>query len=190
MYYIGLDLGQRHDHSAIVIVERRDHLRLVRFVERVPLGVAYPKIVEGIRRLVLQPHLRGNCVLVVDATGVGAPVVDMLRRAGLGCEIIAVTITGGDRETRKCVPKQDLIAGLQTLVEQQYLRIAKNLKHAHLLLREMENMKAARSETGHVRMGAEGARDHDDLVIALALACWRAARRENGFGPALLPVYV
>jgi hypothetical protein len=152
--------------------------------------VAYPKIVEGVRRLVLQQRLRGNCALVVDSTGVGAPVVDMLRRAGLGCEIAAVTITGGERETRKCVPKQDLIAGLQTLVEQQYLRIAKSLKHTHLLLRELENMKATRSEAGHMRMNADGAGEHDDLVIALALACWRAGRRENGFGPGLLPVYI
>ncbi|HEX4276856.1 MAG TPA: hypothetical protein VHZ74_15980 [Bryobacteraceae bacterium] len=30
-------------------------------------------------------------------------------------------------------------------------------------------------------------REHDDLVIALALACWRARRRENHFGEGRLP---
>jgi hypothetical protein len=29
--------------------------------------------------------------------------------------------------------------------------------------------------------------EHDDLVIALALACWRARRREIGFGTRRLP---
>jgi hypothetical protein len=33
-----------------------------------------------------------------------------------------------------------------------------------------------------VRIGADGYGEHDDLVIALALAVWRAKRRENGFG--------
>ena len=43
----------------------------------------------------------GQCELVVDATGVGAPVVDMLRAAGLGCDISSVTITGGEKETAR-----------------------------------------------------------------------------------------
>jgi hypothetical protein len=38
-----------------------------------------------------------------------------------------------------------------------------------------------------VRMGADGYGEHDDLVIALALACWRARRREVVFGTQRLP---
>ncbi|HWC95718.1 MAG TPA: hypothetical protein VG456_03180, partial [Candidatus Sulfopaludibacter sp.] len=37
------------------------------------------------------------------------------------------------------------------------------------------------------RIGAEGAGQHDDLVIALALACWRARRPRIGYGPGVLP---
>ena len=33
------------------------------------------------------------------------------------------------------------------------------------------------ASAGRVRMGAEGCGEHDDPVIALALACWRARRR-------------
>jgi hypothetical protein len=33
-----------------------------------------------------------------------------------------------------------------------------------------------------VRLGADGCGEHDDLVIALALACWRAKRGQIGFG--------
>lgn len=62
--------------------------------------------------------------MVVDGTGVGAPVVDMLRAAGLGCEITAVSITGGDRESRRGVPKRDLIARVQLALEKGELRIA------------------------------------------------------------------
>ena len=60
--------------------------------------------------------MAGQVAVVVDATGVGAPVVEMLRGARLGCEICAVTITSGDRENETPsgwnVPKQDLIAAM------------------------------------------------------------------------------
>jgi hypothetical protein len=40
-----------------------------------------------------------NVKVVVDATGVGAPVVDLLKQAGLGCQVIPVVITGADMES-------------------------------------------------------------------------------------------
>src|SRR5580700_7762715 len=107
MYFLGLDLGQKRDHSALAVVERVDHRRafqgtafeklLVRYVERMPLGTPYPQVVERVREIVSSEELRGDCVLAVDATGVGAPVVDMLRAARLGCDLTAWTITGGER---------------------------------------------------------------------------------------------
>jgi hypothetical protein len=93
----------------------------VRHLERVPLGTTYPGIVERTRQIANHDPLLGQCALAVDGTGLGAPVVDMLRTAHLGCEISAVTITNGDREHRagqsSSVPKYDLIAGLQLLLE-------------------------------------------------------------------------
>ena len=73
---------------------------LVRFAERMALGTPYPKVVERVRQIVQSDELAGNCALAVDATGVGAPVVDMLRAARLGCELTAITITGGEQGTR------------------------------------------------------------------------------------------
>src|ERR1019366_929588 len=92
-FYLGLDLGQRQDHSAIAVVEKLEQGRpygepvfealLVRHAERVPLGTTYPEVVERVRTLLETPEIEGQCELVVDATGVGAPVVDLLRLAGL-----------------------------------------------------------------------------------------------------------
>jgi hypothetical protein len=53
--------------------------------------------------------------LIVDQTGVGRPVVDLLRRAGL--RLIAATITSADAESRVGndewrVPKNLLVTGL------------------------------------------------------------------------------
>jgi hypothetical protein len=134
-YFIGLDLGQRRDYTAIAVVERLERPRpygetefealLVRHAERLPLGTRYPAVVDRVRELTYLPELMGRCELIVDATGVGTPIVDLLRAERLGSSLAAVTITSGGRE----------------------------------------------------RMGAEGAGQHDDLVMALALACWKGRRR-------------
>ena len=181
MHFIGLDLGQKRDYSAVVVVERIEHRRafqatafdrlLVRWVERMALGTPYPAVVERMREIVRSDELCGDCVLVVDATGVGAPVVDMLRAARLGCEVMAVTMTGGGREHGGSVPKRDLLAGVEVLLEKGQLRIGR-VREASRLGRELMAM----------RTGKDGG-EHDDLVIALALACWRAqGRRTNGEG--------
>ena len=100
MFYLGLDLGKKHDHTAVAIVERRGESLLVRHLERVALGTPYTGVVARVQEIVERTECEGRCAVVVDGTGVGEPVVDVLRRAGLGCEITAVTITGGERESR------------------------------------------------------------------------------------------
>lgn len=195
MFAIGLDLGQKRDHTAIVVVERQrrhrylvgpDKEMLVRAAERLPLGMAYGEIVEVVRHVVrlLSAQLGPQevCKLAVDATGVGKPVVDALREAQLGCSMTAVTITRGDKQHYRSgegsamnVPKQNLIAGLQLALDQGELRIAGKMAGAGTLRRELLDVQMQRREGGGVRIGAvEGGGRHDDLVIALALAVWRA----------------
>lgn len=152
MYYVGLDLGQKRDYSAVIVVGTAFEKLLVRFAERMPLGMPYPNVVERVRTIVRSDELLGNCVLVVDATGVGAPVVDMLRAAELDCEICAVTITGGARGgTKGSVPKQDLIALVQMLLESGKLRIGK-LREAAGLVRELKSVRTSVRSSG--RFGA------------------------------------
>ena len=53
MFYLGLDLGKKHDHTAIAIVEKRMHTTLlVRHLERVELGTPYPAVVARIGEIV------------------------------------------------------------------------------------------------------------------------------------------
>jgi hypothetical protein len=188
MFYIGVDLGQTRDYSAIAVVQKESvrkenalppHL-LVRRVERIALGTPYPLVAARIRALTHEHPFYGRCALAVDATGVGAPVVDMLREPGLACDLAAVTITGGTRESRRGylhfnVPKRDLISGVQLALEKGLLRIAGGMKEAASLIGELTAMQIGAS-TG----------EHDDLVLALALACWRA-RRKSVWGGGRLP---
>ena len=191
MFYIGLDLGQKVDPSAVVVVERIDHRRafqptaferlVVRYVERMPLGMPYPRVMERVRRIVEADPLQGNCALAVDATGVGAPVVDMLERAGLGCSVWAFTITGGERSSGESVAKRDLMAEVQVLLESGMLTIGQVAEQARLV-KELSDVRMTVGAGGRTRLGADGYGEHDDLAIALALACWKASEgRRSGY---------
>ncbi len=83
------------------------------------------------------------------------------------------------------MPKRDLIAGVQVLLEQGELKISKKLRESWALVKELLDVRMTSTGAGKVRLGADGGK-HDDLVIALALACWRARRKSNGYGPVRL----
>src|SRR2546430_7217908 len=192
-YFVGLDLGQSRDHSALAVVERAEILLdldyvtyerrramryRVRFLERVRLGTPYPDVVGRVREVLRRPALAGRCTLVMDATGVGAPVLDLLRRANLGCRIAPVILTGGERESHAGglwhVPKRDLITGLQVMLEKRELGLPAKLAASRTLARELAEVEARTTSRGGTSFGAWREGQHDDLVIAAALACWRA----------------
>jgi hypothetical protein len=196
-YAIGVDLGQRQDHSAVAVVEHRrvftgerdpvtwelksKVLRSVRHLERVPLGTSYEDVAQRVAWLARSPELAGRCAVVMDATGVGAPVVEMVRKARAGCPMVPVVITGGESETHgggyQRVPKKDLIAGLQISVDQGELWIAEQLEEGDTLLEEMRSMRMSMSPTGRERFGATEEGAHDDLVLAVALGVWWLRKR-------------
>jgi hypothetical protein len=199
-YFVGLDLGQSQDHSALAVVEhveliqedrdavtyerRRERRCRVRFLERVALGTSYPAVVERVRTVVRRGAVAGRCTLVMDATGVGAAVLDLLRGAGLGCGIEPVILTGGERERYKAgawrLPKRDLITGLRVMLEKRELGLSRRVAGADLLARELGAMASRATSSGRVSFGAWQAGEHDDLVVATALACWRARRKSGG----------
>jgi phage FluMu gp28-like protein len=183
-FIVALDLGKIHDHSAYVICEYCQGELLIHAGERVPLGTPYTDVVEIMRKVLQSPRLRQRCTLVVDASGVGEPVVEMLRRADLGCGVTPVKITPGvmARAGRSSgyqhVPKLDLMAGLQVALQEGTLKIAKKMKNAGSLVKGLMDVRVRVNGS----MGADGAGKHDDLVIAVALACWRAKRGQNDWG--------
>ena len=79
------------------------------------------------------------------------------------------------------------MAGLQVLLEKDQLKIARGLRELGALMRELTDVRSTTRSSGRVRLGADGCGEHDDLVIALALACWRAKSQQIGFGPGILP---
>jgi len=78
------------------------------------------------------------------------------------------------------VPKLDLLAGLRGLLERGELVIARGMRETGTLLRELGDVRAEVKSRGRVRLGADGFGQHDDVVIAVALACWAAGKETHG----------
>ena len=182
-YTVGVDLGQVADFTAVAVLQegpsRHYALRhLVRLRNR-----PYPEIVNGIRLLVRR--LPGTPCLAVDATGVGRPVIDMMREARIDADLYPVTITGGDAVTRDGfeyrVPKRGLCSCVAVLLQTGRLRIARNLPHAQTLERELTRFRVKISPDGHDSYAAWREADHDDLVLAVAVACWMNEHGQDGY---------
>ena len=194
-FVLGVDVGQAKDFTALVLLERRypapdpDPNRIViaadmslacAFIERPALRTSYPAVVERVAEVLAKPRLRGRCDLVVDYTGVGRPIVDMMRGASLPVQ--PVTITGGHKETFDDeegawrVPKRDLVSRLLTMVDSGRLKFAPKLELAGTLAKELDAFRPKTSAHGHSNYESWREGVHDDLVLALALATWWALK--------------
>jgi hypothetical protein len=179
-YFVGLDLGLRRDPTALVVVERiaratgeydrvlmchvMETLYVVRQVRWYPLETPYVQIPVEVRQ-VMQGLSEGvSKTLTVDATGVGAPVVELLKKAGFTARMRPVVITGGESVGKlphaETVPRRVLLENLRILLENQSVRFPKGLDNWEDLRREL------------LGLGRAGSRERDDMAFALALACW------------------
>jgi hypothetical protein len=171
----------------------------IRHLQRFPLGTPYPEIA---RKVVDIMGSLGGGILAIDATGVGAAVVDLFWEAGL--TPYAITITGGRTPTNKAedevkkkggayvspslrdvlswtVPKRDLVGVLAVGLQNHIIRISGSLPDARTLTDELLNFKVKINEkTAHDSYEAWREGVHDDLVLSVAIGLWVA--REFGGG--------
>ena len=211
-FFLGLDLGQAQDPTAVAILEwralpgtekietwgilragatRDTPRREVRvtvtdpgaaafacgYLKRLRLGTPYPAVADHVIALLETAPLKGQTQLVVDATGVGRPVVDMLRQRGL--TPVAITITGGDSVTYDRgyrVPARDLIGSVQVLLQTDRLKFAAGIPAVPQLVQELLAFRVKINPlTAHDSYGnREG--QHDDMVFAVAVAAWWGQR--------------
>jgi hypothetical protein len=121
----------------------------------------------------------------VDRTGVGVAVFDMLRKARPACRLVPVTITGGTATTCQedgCwhVPKRELAGVLGVLIGGHRLKVAPGLPLGKTLNQELAAFKVkVNIATGSESFEAWREKDHDDLVLAAALACWYGERAQR-----------
>lgn len=192
-YCSGLDLGQAQDFTALVVVEWNDRLDPegprgpygepaylrhfgVRHLVRWPLRTSYPAIVAEVKEMFAGSPLRGT-TLVVDATGVGAAVVDMLRVADPCADLKPFVITAGFKPGDGTVPKVDLVGAVMAPLQDRRLTIAKELELAETLGKELEAFRVKVTPDRNETFASWREKDHDDLVLATALAVWQASQQ-------------
>ena len=185
-FFLGLDLGQSQDYTALCVIEaisgkgKEGAAYHVRRLERTR-GESYPAIAGKVSAMMRSSALAGGPALVIDQTGCVRPVFDMFQKARLNP--IGVSIHGGDTVTRDGstwkVPKRDLVGVLQVLLQTDRLKVASKLKLGSVLQAEMLNFKVKIDPvTAHDSYSAWRESDHDDLVLAVALAAWYAETRK------------
>lgn len=77
------------------------------------------------------------------------------------------------------VPKTNLVSHVQALLQSGRLRIARELPLAEELLAEAAVFTPKYTESGNLTFEAWRSGDNDDLVLAVALACWGGRRPIN-----------
>ena len=178
-FFLGVDLGQRTSHSAFIVLERFDEMPaftdmlrgvgpktryVVRQAERVPLGMPYHEVIGKLKGMVTRIKERGICIVVVDESGAGIPIVELMRKE-LACNVVGITITSGKHATPGNVPRSSLITKMQVMAEREELEIAAHCRDIEALEQELASLTLSKSS------------QTDDLALALCLACWRAKPR-------------
>lgn len=197
---IGIDIGKRHDPSAIVvaIAEQRmvDGKSTTHYsipaLKRLGLDTPYPDQVKiladtcnaavkrfnesGKRSGFMKRHR-----ILIDVTGVGDAVTDLLTPlvSGLGT-VHPCRFMGGDRLTQEGLEfrlgKSFFVSRLQVLSESQRIHLPDQLPEAKQLAKEMLDFDIDVDElTGKATYGAIRPGTHDDLVCAIGLACLQDA---------------
>jgi hypothetical protein len=187
-YLCGLDLGRQADFSAFAAAERTETTEggrkvrrySVQALHRWPLKTPYTAVVADVVKMFDGTPVEG-AILGVDVGGVGMAVFDFLRKARPRAVARAVLITAGARATQEDgvwhVPKCELAGVLGVLLGGRRLEIAPALPLAKVLAGELGTFSAkANVVTGNISYEALRQRDHDDLVLAVAMAAWMGER--------------
>lgn len=203
-YCLGVDLGKENDPGALTILKmheqfqevditipsygvRKEKRKIINelhliYITEVPLGTSYPKFVEKIKMIINNPKWVGQISTVVDRTGLGIPVVDMMIEAGINP--VGVMITNGKEmnaaKDHYNVPKVDLITALLTAMQMKRFKMPlpdsvkpDMRKYIMKFKEELTEFKMkVNNRTKQIAYEAATEAVHDDLVISTALAVW------------------
>jgi hypothetical protein len=153
-YSLGVDLARIEDFTVIAVLNSAGRqVYHERFNQ-----ISWERQIGAIKAVA--ERYRGTCYL--DSTGVGDPLYEALRRAGV--RVKGYTFTNASKEA--------LVDHLALQIEQGKLRLMDVPEQTNELLAYQYELTPSRN----VRMNApEGM--HDDCVIALALAAWGIGHR-------------
>lgn len=159
---LGIDLARTHDFSVIVGMDRDGWVTHIERFRELDWPIQRQRIMKTWEKL-------GKPPAVIDATGVGDPVTQDLKYAGMFTK--PFVFTGSSK-----VP---LFEGLCMAFEENKVRVP-DRRHplCETILHELSIFEAKHSSSGHMTLSAPSGK-HDDICCALALA-YRGAMRFQG----------
>ena len=199
---LSLDLAQLQDYSAITVLKPMETRRPVttdddrdrrygavdvfttyrvvwveRFNDR-----TYSQVLDRAERILDHPSLfLEEKEIVIDATGLGGPVVQMAQQRDFE-DITPIVITGGESPRYAggtyYVPRSQLITSLVAVVESERLKIAADLEFGEVLTDELKSLTIKKKrDTGRESFETLKSTSHDDLVMSLAMGIWICEQR-------------
>jgi hypothetical protein len=188
-YFVGVDLGQRMDYTAVAVLEQHYDERGRSFYEtgwlkRFPLMTRYSSIAKQLKKLDTKLRLRAAkqekslmLTYLVDAGGVGNAAVELCEVELPNADIYRCFITGGlhatvdSREREIRIPKFQLVSTLVALFDSERIHFPKDAKYIEAMVEELESYEVHVSESGNEQYAARSSR-HDDLICAVSLPAW------------------
>lgn len=155
-YVFGVDWGKLSDFTVIVVFDTlyREMVAMERF-NQIDYNVQSERLIGLYNRF--KPYS-----ILAERNSMGEPIIDALRARGLPIQGFITT----------AISKSQIITQLMLAFEQGSIKILDN----PVLIAELQNYEATRLPGGSLRYSApEG--QHDDTVIALALAIEEASRQ-------------
>jgi hypothetical protein len=191
----GLDVAQQHDYTALAILERyttEDFEKEVRLVHLDRWQLPYPDTVTKVGKIFSSEKLAHQAKVVVDATGPGLSFYEDLRRDKTMRDVVwdarlmPMIITAGQDRSRSGrffhVPKHYLITRLQTAIRKHQIRVPRKLPLYAVLEQEIEGyelkVREGSNQVTYSNNPRDGGPEHDDTILALAMAWWGLAVKQ------------
>lgn len=206
-YLLGVDLAKSFDFTSLAVIEMERSQEIGDFIyhlvalDRIK-GIEYPVVTEliisTVERLEKEPEI-SEIALCMDASGLGAPIRDYLKRSPTfrpcgNKTLFPVNFTGGEAARRDPVTgnynisKSLIIGNFLSLMQHRRFDYAPDLQALPLLEGEIASFKRHTTQSGKVGFDAEqGA--HDDLICSVCIPCiigeWQY--RKAPVGPLVFP---
>jgi hypothetical protein len=215
-YVLAVDVAKRRDFFGIMALKdvpqtvpgnevlgtqtRIIHFYEIKAIEKYQ-NLDYGDMVDRIEILMNHVELRDNTDLIVDGTGVGDAVIELIRKRGL--YPVPIIFTGGSdysevyqpmgqifkgtagqlaraqvlKELR--VPKKDLVTSGSILLQEGRVRVAPNRWQEEFQKQLTKFRGKVNEKTRRTAYEAENESDHDDLVVCYLMGAWWYLHRKE-----------
>lgn len=159
IYRMGVDLAMHNDYTVITILDLN--------TLKVHKQTRFNQIDWNLQKARIEAeYYRFGCPeVVIDATGVGEPIVMDLEDSGLNILPFKFSVSS----------KSPLLSNLAVLLEQDKIKIPRD----PILIAELESITCGMTEKGKLQI-ITPKNAHDDMVMSLALACHEITERIPG----------